>query len=489
MLEEIPLQSRLWFPDKVTHLAYPIADVGLLFLLTRFFLQPRRSPASRAALGLLIVAFACFILGNSWYAALLLSGRYQPGDPPGLFWLLGSLGFPLAALVRFRLTRDESVTPAEQPVTQAGLGLQRQDVQEGLRFLLPFGAAVLASVVLLVRGLLEAQAGRDPLGALLLSALLQGLVLLRQGVVWLEQAQMRHEREAARAGERVLRETNQQLETFLGIASHELKTPLTSIMMGMQLLQRRVQHALRQLSEGTPVATPQVEAMQTLTDTMLQQGGRLNRLVLELLDTSRIQAGRFELHLQPANLVAIVRTAVQEQRLVAPERTILLHVPTEEAMPVSADAERLGQVVTNYLSNAVRYSGEAHPVEVGVRAERQQGHVWVRDEGPGIPESEQERLWERFHRVRGIEVQSGSGVGLGIGLYLSRTIIEQHGGQVGVQSAPGQGSTFWFTLPLAVAGQGQEGSTWEDLGPPQPPSGSEEVARKSAPSTIEPGRS
>ena len=359
LLEEISLQSRLWFPDKVTHLAYPIADVGLLFLLTRFFLQPRRSPASRAALGLLIVAFACFILGNSWYAALLLSDRYQPGDPPGLFWLRGSLGFPLAALVRFRLTRDEPVTPAEQPVTQAGLGLQRQDVQEGLRFLLPFGAAVLASVVLLVRGLLEAQAGRDPLGALLLSALLQGLVLLRQGVVWLEQAQMRHEREAARVREQALRETNQQMEAFLGIASHELKTPLTSILLGTERLQRRVQHLLRALIQEPQGAMCHAEAMQTLAETMLQQGGRLNRLVQELLDTSRIQAGRFELKRQPADLAAIVRMAVQEQRLMVQERTILLHGREREPLVVSADAERLGQVVTNYLSNALRYSGEA----------------------------------------------------------------------------------------------------------------------------------
>ncbi len=459
LMEEIPLQSRPWFPDKVTHLAYPIADVGLLFLLTRLFLQPRRPPAGRAALGLFIVAFVCLMIGNSWYAALLLSDHAQAGDPPDLFWLLGSLCFPLAALVRFRLTRYEPVIPAERPVTRTGLDLQRQDVQDGLRFLLPFGAAVLASVVLLVRALLESRAGRDPLAALLLSGLLQGLVLMRQGVVWLEQAQVRHEREAARASEQVLRETNQQLELFLGIASHELKTPLTSIIMGMQILQRRVQQLRRSLAGRAPDAAPQVEAMQPLVETTLQQGGRLNRLVLELLDTSRIQAGRFELHLHPADLSAIVRTAVQEQRLAAPERTILLHLLVEGAVPVSADPERLGQVVTNYLSNALRYSDEAQAVEVGVQVEGGQGRVWVRDQGPGIPEDKQKRLWERFHRVPGIQVQSGSGVGLGIGLYLSKTIIEQHGGQVGVQSAPGAGSTFWFTLPLAVAGQGQEGST------------------------------
>ena len=81
--------------------------------------------------------------------------------------------------------------------------------------------------------------------------------------------------------------------------------------------------------------------------------------------------------------------------------------------------------------------------------EGHQARVEVRDEGPGIPAKEQERIWERYHQVKGIEVQSGTGVGLGLGLPISRAIIEQHQGQVGVQSPPGQGSTFWFSLPLA----------------------------------------
>jgi signal transduction histidine kinase len=72
----------------------------------------------------------------------------------------------------------------------------------------------------------------------------------------------------------------------------------------------------------------------------------------------------------------------------------------------------------------------------------------VRDHGPGLPQEEQDLIWERFHRVKGVEVQSGAGVGLGLGLHISRMIVERHHGQVGVDSAPGQGSTFWFTLPL-----------------------------------------
>jgi signal transduction histidine kinase len=92
----------------------------------------------------------------------------------------------------------------------------------------------------------------------------------------------------------------------------------------------------------------------------------------------------------------------------------------------------------------------------------QQAQVWVRDQGPGLTPEEQEHIWERFHRVKGIEVQSGSGAELGLGLHVSRTIIELHYGQVGVQSARGAGSTFWFSLPLAALEPVPEGSVVGD---------------------------
>jgi signal transduction histidine kinase len=321
-------------------------------------------------------------------------------------------------------------------------------VQEGLRFFLPFWFALLTGVLILVLALLEHQRGKQLLLALFLSAGLFGVLLLRQWVVWLQQLQVRREREAERATAQALRETNRQIEAFLAIASHELKTPLTTTRLGLERLHRLVQRLKHSLSAGTPVTVPQVEVLHTLVETTLQHERRLHRLMSELLDLSRIQEGRFELCLQPADLAAIVLSGVEEQRQEVPERTILCSEGIERPVPVLADAERLGQVVTNYLSNALRYSEEASPVEVGVQVEGEQGRVWVRDEGPGIPLCEQGRLWERFYRVPGIVVQSGSGIGLGIGLYLCKTIIEQYGGQVGVESAPGRGSTFWFTLPL-----------------------------------------
>jgi signal transduction histidine kinase len=114
-----------------------------------------------------------------------------------------------------------------------------------------------------------------------------------------------------------------------------------------------------------------------------------------------------------------------------------------------ADADRIGQVVTNYLTNALKYSAADRPVEVFLVIEGQMAQVSVQDEGPGLSLSEQQAIWERFYQVERITKQSGSRTGLGLGLHICQTIIEQHQGQVGVKSSPGEGSSFWFTLPLA----------------------------------------
>ena len=160
----------------------------------------------------------------------------------------------------------------------------------------------------------------------------------------------------------------------------------------------------------------------------------------DLVDVSRMRAGLLEFHLEPTDLAPIVREAVEEQRQMSPERTLRLVSLEEQRVPVLADAYRLGQVVTNYVTNALKYSPADRPVAVGLDAEGKEARFWVHDEGPGVPASEQERIWERFHRVKGIEVQSGGGVGLGLGLHICRTIIVHHQGQVGVQSTARTGN-------------------------------------------------
>jgi signal transduction histidine kinase/PAS domain-containing protein len=277
--------------------------------------------------------------------------------------------------------------------------------------------------------------------------------IARLGALVLEHERLLRERAEAQANELALREAQAQMDTFLAIAGHELKTPLTSIKLNLQLTRRRLEKLVRKDS-GMPEELSQ-KAMLVLqefahTD---HQVAHLERLVNDVLDGSRVRASRLDLHPESTDLGAIVREVVREQRQAVPTRTLLLEVPAAQPVPVYADADRVGQVVTNYLTNALKYSPAEKPVVVGLDVAGHEVRVWVHDQGPGLPPEEQARIWERFHRVKGIKVQSGSGVGLGLGLYISRTIIERHQGRVGVESSPGQGSTFWFTLPLAPTRQ------------------------------------
>jgi signal transduction histidine kinase len=251
------------------------------------------------------------------------------------------------------------------------------------------------------------------------------------------------------ARELALRETNARTDEFLSIASHELRSPLTSLKAALQLGKRR----LRRLGEQPqPVddLLSQIEVVQGLLSTAEQQVDRQDRLVGDLLDVSRIRANKLEFRLAPCDLVSIVSDTVDEQRLSWPDRSITLDAPAEPLM-LEADEQRIGQVVTNFLTNALKYSPPDAPVAVSLRVEGDLARVAVRDQGPGLSAEQQAHIWDRFHRVPGIKQQSGSGAGLGLGLHISRTIIEYHDGAMGITSAPRQGSTFWFTLPLRHA--------------------------------------
>ncbi len=277
--------------------------------------------------------------------------------------------------------------------------------------------------------------------------------IARLGALVLEHERLLRERAEAQANELALREAQAQMDTFLAIAGHELKTPLTCIKLNLQFARRRLEKLVHKDS-GMPeeLCTKATLTLQEFAHTG-QQVAQLERLVNDVLDVSRVRAGRLDLHLEPTDLGTIVREAVGAQRQAAPARTLLLQLPAAQPVPVYADACRLGQVVTNYLTNALKYAPAEQPVVVGLDVAGQEARVWVRDQGPGLPLEEHARIWERFHQVKGIEVQSDAGVGLGLGLHICRTIIERHQGQVGVESAPGEGSTFWFTLPLAPTKQ------------------------------------
>ena len=266
----------------------------------------------------------------------------------------------------------------------------------------------------------------------------------------IERERLLRDRAEARANEMALRKSHRRMDEFLGMASHELRTPLTTIKGNVQLSKRQLKRILDR-GKSSDELSGKIEAVQEMLERTDSQVNFMNRLVGDLLDASRISANMLKLSFQPelCNLPEIVRETVQNQRGIFLKRTVRLHLPSGESVPIMADPERIGQVVTNYLTNALKYSAADRTVDVTIQVEGKVAKLSVRDEGPGLSIQEQERIWEYFYQSPGIEVQNGSSVGLGLGLHICRTIIELHHGQVGVKSAPGDGSTFWFTLPLA----------------------------------------
>jgi PAS domain S-box-containing protein len=277
------------------------------------------------------------------------------------------------------------------------------------------------------------------------------LAVARVMALVIERERLLREQAEARATELALRDANHRMDEFLSIASHELRTPLTTIKANIQLAHRRLS-SISGLPPDEVVA--RVTPLTPLLARAERQAGLLNRLAGDLVDVSRIRSGNLELRLDRCDLAAIVRDATYEQRLNNPGRKIGLTLP-KAPVPIYADGDRISQVITNFLTNAIKYSPEETPIETTIAVSRGWGRVSVQDEGPGLPPRERKLIWDRFHRVPGVEVVSGSGVGLGLGLHISKSIIERHQGTVGVKSTVGQGSTFWFRLPLAESQQDQ----------------------------------
>jgi len=245
------------------------------------------------------------------------------------------------------------------------------------------------------------------------------------------------------------REANRRMDAFLSMASHELRTPLTGINGYLELAKSLLESFTYQETTSVDNLTTWLERLKQIIERAEYHGELMQRLVNELLDISSGQVGKLQMNVKLCDLATIVRQVVQDQCQMVPARTIRLEMPDEKSVPVITDADRIGQVVTNYLTNAFKYSPADRPVEVRLEIEGQMARVSVCDEGPGLTAQQQHRIWERFYQVEGTELQSTSVGGLGLGLYICQMFIELHDGQVGVQSVPGEGSIFWFTLPLA----------------------------------------
>ncbi|HKF38672.1 MAG TPA: GAF domain-containing sensor histidine kinase, partial [Ktedonobacteraceae bacterium] len=261
-----------------------------------------------------------------------------------------------------------------------------------------------------------------------------------------------HEQAEMGARELVRQEMNRLINEFLNLASHELKSSLTVIKGNIQLAQRRLAALKRQVTEQPGQASEKLEQVQQPLEAAVRGARLQERMIKELIDDACIQANTFELHMKRCDLIALLREAVAHQQRSAPERTIILEImTTEKTVPINADAERILQVINAYLENAFNYAPADQPVTVRLTVEDVVARVSVHDEGPGIPVEEQGHIWERFYHAKGIADHHELDLSLGLGLYLCQVFIERHHGSVGVQSDPGHGTTFWFTLPIEAS--------------------------------------
>ncbi|MEO7020801.1 MAG: ATP-binding protein [Ktedonobacteraceae bacterium] len=239
-----------------------------------------------------------------------------------------------------------------------------------------------------------------------------------------------------------------QKEVFVSMATHELKTPLTSLRGYIQLAERQLLRLQRELDSSQTEQQKALDGALLMLSRSQQQLSVQNRLINDMLDISRIQASALELLLAPCDLGSLVRETVQDYQIAHPQRQITLNQPEQEVLLIHADQDRIVQVLSNYLNNALKYSVAGTSINVNIMCKHAEARICVTDQGPGLSPEAQQHIWEQFYRAPGIEVQNNAGASLGLGLSICQGIINSHHGQVGVESTLGQGSRFWFTLPL-----------------------------------------
>lgn len=253
--------------------------------------------------------------------------------------------------------------------------------------------------------------------------------------------------QSTRQREERLRAENKRMDVFLSYAGHELRDPLTSLSLRIQQAVRALTHAMQMLDDTTQTVDVRVlQDVRAVLRRTEQPIDILDQLTGELLDVSRIQMDKLQLRKSPFNLADLVNEVVEQQRQAAPARDITLALDSSHA-PVHADRQRIAQVITNFLTNAVKYSPAGTQINVRLRLAHDWTYLQVRDQGPGLTASQQEQIWEPFTQFSDPPSLAGNTPSLGLGLYISRALIRRHGGVINVSSVPGHGSIFWFGLP------------------------------------------
>jgi PAS domain S-box-containing protein len=228
------------------------------------------------------------------------------------------------------------------------------------------------------------------------------------------------------------RKLDQLKDDFIGLVSHELRSPLTVIMGAINTV----------LSEGPHLS--EEETRQLLRDAALESE-TLSHLLGNLLELSRAQAERLVLHAEAIDVKRVIQDAIEGVKRQTAAHQFVVNAP-QKLPPVYADPLRLERILYNLLENAVKYSPQGGGIKVSVRPEKEQLVIGVSDRGVGISPADQAKLFAPFQRLE--ESRPGGARGVGLGLLVCQRLVEAHGGQIWVESEPGRGSTFFFTLPL-----------------------------------------
>lgn len=238
----------------------------------------------------------------------------------------------------------------------------------------------------------------------------------------------------------VRKSIEQQKNEFLSIASHELRTPTTAIQGFAEILQMFAQQP-----------KPDNPQIQQILVSILEQSTRLTRLINEMLDISYIEQHQLAMHIAPHNLAITLKRARENMAVIDRQHPLTIAIEgltPDEELYAEIDEERILQVLSNFISNAMKYSPPGSEIELGLRYNPQQSErarLWVRDSGIGIPAGDLPHIFERFHRAENFDRSIS---GLGIGLYLAHEIITRHAGLIWAESQEGVGSTFFVELPL-----------------------------------------